>query len=87
MAKRAIIEAELTDYYGSGKVLEYYLATNRAGKSYKPLVAGAAFFNEVTCCLDLHFINFKYRKSYIKNIIGEAKNENVEFELALGARQ
>ena len=35
--------------------------------------------------LDLHFVNFKYRKNYIRRVLGYF--EDMQFELALNARQ
>ena len=81
------MEREVADYYANSQVVDYFFATNKAGKSTSPLIAGAATFNEEKCALDLHFINFKYRKSYIKSVLGSAKVDQVAFELALGARQ
>jgi len=42
-------------------------------------------FNEEEKLLDLQFIAFKYRKSYIRRIAGS--DDAMKFELALGARQ
>lgn len=73
------------DYYRNSHILEYFFATNRAGKSHMPIVAGAAMFNEQKNLLDLHFIAFKYRKSYMERVQGNT--ENSDFDSALEARQ
>lgn len=80
-----LAQEEISKYYRDGEICEYFFATNRAGISFKPLVAGAAMFNQETQLLDLQFINFKYRKSYIKRIVGSV--DNIKFDLAIGARQ
>ena len=66
--------------------MDYFFATNKGGKSLRPLVAGAATFNEQKQTLDLHVVNFRYRKSYMKNVLADGKGDKMEFELALGAR-
>ena len=50
--------------------MEYFFATNCGGKSNRPLVSGAAMFDKTKQKLDLHFISFKYRRSYMKNLLG-----------------
>ena len=72
-------------YYKDGEIKEFFFATNRAGVSSKPLVAGAASFNEEQGVLDLQFVNFVYRKSYITRVT--QNSDNLDFELALGSRQ
>jgi hypothetical protein len=42
-------------------------------------------FNVEEKLLDLQFIAFKYRKSYVRRIAGS--DDAMKFELALGARQ
>ncbi len=61
-------------------------ATNNGGKSVKPVVAGAAMFNAEDKMLDLHFVYFQYRKSFINSVTQRSSNK-LDFELALGARQ
>lgn len=63
---------EVKSYYATSHVVDYFFATNMSGKSSKPLVAGAATFNEEKGALDLHFVQFKYRKSYMKSVTGNA---------------
>ena len=82
-AKKLEQHEKVMNYYKDSKVLEYFFATNRGGKSVKPIVAGAALFNEKTQVLDLHFIAFKYRKSYMQRFSAD----NADFEHAICARQ
>ena len=44
---RLLEEAEdaIIKHYAGAEILEYFLATNRAGKSATPLVSGAALFD------------------------------------------
>ena len=46
LAKIKKNQDDVLDYYRNGEIIEYILATNRAGKSHRPLVAGCAMFNE-----------------------------------------
>ena len=86
MAKLAEAEQAIVKYYSDADILEYFFATNCAGKSLRPLVAGAAMFDEERQMLDLHFVNFKYRKSYIKRLLGNDETKN-NYESAFSARQ
>lgn len=77
-------EDSIIKYYADAEILEYFLATNRQGKSHRPLVSGAAMFDNEKQTLDLHFVDFKYRKSYMKRVTGDS--DNAQFDTALGAR-
>lgn len=79
-------EDALKGYYANSEILEFLFATNNGGKSVKPVVAGAAMFNAEDKMLDLHFVNFQYRKSFMKSVTQSSTNK-LDFELALGARQ
>jgi len=48
-----LAKEEISKYYRNGEICEYFFATNRAGVSFKPLVAGAAMYNQETQFLDL----------------------------------
>ena len=63
-------EQTIVKYYSDADILEYFFATNCAGKSLRPLVTGAAMFDKEKKMLDLHFVIFKYRKSYITRLLG-----------------
>ena len=52
----------------------------------KPLVSGAAMFNKQTQMLDLHFISFKYRQSYIKRLIAGGDSTKMEYESLISAK-
>ena len=43
-------------------------------------------FNEEQKMLDVHIVGFKYRKSYIKRILNDGTSNEMEFEIALGAK-
>ena len=78
-------EEAIIQHYEDAELLEYFLATNKAGRSLTPLVSGAAMFDAGKQSLDIHFVNFKYRKSYIKRVTGGS--DHAQFETALNARQ
>ena len=80
------MQRKVQDYYSVSSVIDYFFATNKSGKTMSPLIAGAATFSVEHRAVDLHFVSFKYRKSYIKSVLGTGKVDQVAFELALGAR-
>ena len=48
-------------------MLDYLVATREKGQNKVPLVAAAALFRDGL--LDLHFIEFKYRQSFMDSVL------------------
>jgi hypothetical protein len=70
-------------YYEEADILDYVVATRDGGKNQVPLVAAAAMFINSKQLLDLHFVQFKYKKSYRKQVL----STDEDFLNVVGQRQ
>ena len=68
-AKLKKTHSEIIQYYEDAQILDYIVATRDGGKNEAPLVAAAAMFNSMKQLLDIHFVQFRYKKSYKKQVL------------------